>query len=145
MEKKINDAVELFQSGFSCSQAVLAVFCEEFGLDKNTANMLSTSFAGGMGGKGYTCGAVTGAYMVIGLKYGRITADDTSAKMKTYEVIKEFDKRFKLEYEHTTCGSLIGFEPENEEQKLAKKEDKTFENKCYKFVETSVKILSELL
>jgi len=145
MSEKVAEAKKLFDSGYSCSQAVLAVFADNFGMDRNMAFMLSTSFAGGMGGKGYTCGSVTGAYMVIGLKYGRIHADDLEAKETTYKKIQEFDEKFLSKHSRLTCGALIGFEPEDYVKKKELKDAGIFASKCTGFVETAVEILEEIL
>ena len=59
-------AVATFKGGFNCSQAVLSVFCEELGLDKETAARIAGGFGGGIGHLGETCGAVTGAIMAMG-------------------------------------------------------------------------------
>src|SRR4030043_140228 len=87
-------AAATFREGFSCSQAVLGAYCERFGLDKEQAYKISSGFGGGMH-LDQTCGAVTGAFMVIGLKYGRTRADDIAAKMKTAKMVAEFAKKFK--------------------------------------------------
>ena len=76
-------AVACFKEGFNCSQAVLSSFDDDFGLDKDMALKLAAGFGGGMGRMAQTCGAVTGAYMVIGLKHGAITGQDKAAKEHT--------------------------------------------------------------
>ena len=74
-------ALALFKEGFSCSQAVAAVFAEEHGLAVETALRLSQGFGGGMARMADTCGAVTGAILVLGLKHGRTRAADDEAKV----------------------------------------------------------------
>jgi C_GCAxxG_C_C family probable redox protein len=66
----IDRAVLLFDEGYSCAQAVLLAFSPSFGLDESTAKLISSTFGGGMGRLRLTCGAVTGAFMVLGLAYG---------------------------------------------------------------------------
>ncbi len=51
----------------NCAQTVLSTYCENFGLERILALRLAQGFGGGMGHAGKTCGAVTGAYMVLGL------------------------------------------------------------------------------
>ena len=67
MSKKSEKAKELFKSGCNCSQAVLGVFCEELGMDLDTAMKISASFGGGMGRMGEVCGTVSGMFMALGL------------------------------------------------------------------------------
>ena len=64
-----------FQNGCNCAQAVLLAFCEDYGMDKDTAMMIAASFGAGMAGLRSTCGTVTGANMVIGLATGSDRAD----------------------------------------------------------------------
>ncbi|MCD8492418.1 MAG: C-GCAxxG-C-C family protein [Geovibrio sp.] len=80
MSGRKETATEIFRSGFNCSQGVFTAFAAEAGMDEKTALMLATPFGGGVGGCGETCGAVSGAYMVIGLIHGRSTLEDTEAK-----------------------------------------------------------------
>ncbi len=91
----IEKAVSCFNEGFMCSQAVLAAYAGQFSMDRETALKVSAAFGGGMGRMGEICGAVTGAFMVIGLKYGRIAVRDTKALEKTNRLVKEFSDRFK--------------------------------------------------
>jgi C_GCAxxG_C_C family probable redox protein len=59
-------AVELFNAGRNCSQAVLMAFAGELGLEPDAAARLAAGFGGGMGRMGHTCGAVSGAVLVRG-------------------------------------------------------------------------------
>jgi C_GCAxxG_C_C family probable redox protein len=67
MSAKFKEAVERFKKGFNCSQLVFGTFNEQFGLDCDTAYKAATGFGSGMR-LGGTCGAVTGAFIVLGLK-----------------------------------------------------------------------------
>lgn len=44
------------------------------------AKRIAGGFGGGMGYINETCGAVTGAFMLIGLKYGKVEVDDNAAR-----------------------------------------------------------------
>ncbi len=65
-EKK---GIDCFKNGFNCSQSVLTAFAGDFDLDEVTALKVAGGFGAGMGRLMETCGAVSGAYMVLGLKY----------------------------------------------------------------------------
>ncbi len=137
-------AAAIFKEGFSCSMAVLGAFCEQFGLDKKLAYKVSSGFGGGMH-LDQTCGAVTGAFMVIGLKYGRTRADDVEAKMKVAKMTNEFAKKFKARHGSIRCTDLIGVNistPEGFEE--AKKQD-AFKQICPKYVISAAEILDEIL
>jgi C_GCAxxG_C_C family probable redox protein len=77
---KVERAVYCFNQGFSCSQAVLSTYGPKFELDPELALKVSGAFGAGMGRMGETCGAVTGAFMVIGLKYGKTRVEDEETK-----------------------------------------------------------------
>jgi C_GCAxxG_C_C family probable redox protein len=137
-------AEAIFREGFSCSMAVLGAFCEQFGLDKNLAYKVSSGFGGGMH-LDQTCGAVTGAFMVIGLKFGRTRADDIEAKMKVAKMTNEFAKKFRARHGSIGCTALIGCNistPEGFEE--AKKKD-LFKQVCPKYVISAAEILDEML
>jgi len=139
-----DSAAALFGEGFSCSQAVLAAYGEQFGLDKELALKLGSGFAGGMH-LDQACGAVTGAFMVIGLKYGRTRADDTEAKMKTAKTVVEFAKKFKARHGSIDCTGLLGCNISTKEGfEEAKKKD-LFKQLCPKYVISAAEILDEIL
>ncbi len=140
----VEKAVGVFKEGLSCSQAVLGAYCEQFGLDKEMAYKISSGFAGGMH-LDQACGAVTGAFMVIGLKFGRTRADDMDAKMKMVEATREFAKKFTAHHGSIGCTELIGCNistPEGYEE--AKKKD-LFKQLCPEFVKSAAEILEEML
>ena len=143
--KEVEQAVECFKSGFSCSQAVLSAYAEQFGLDKTTALKVSGAFGGGIAGMAGTCGAVTGAFMVIGLKYGKTKAQDDDAKKKTYALVKEFIKRFKAKHSSIICRELLGCDISTEDGAKAFKEKKLMNTVCPGLVETAAEILGEIL
>ena len=87
--KRAEEAVACFKSDFSCSQAVFSVYAEQLGLDKQVALKISCAFGGGMARMAETCGAVTGALMVIGLKHGKARPDDNDARDRTYALAGE--------------------------------------------------------
>jgi len=65
---RVDDAVQCFCRGAACSQAILGTYGPAVGLEREQAMKLAAGFAGGMR-LAQTCGAVTGAFMVLGLKH----------------------------------------------------------------------------
>ena len=84
---RIDEAVQLFEGNYLCSQAVFTVFSEEFGLSKEDAFKIGACFGSGMR-QAEVCGACTGALMALGLKYG-------DNKEKCNEVSDRFLKSLK--------------------------------------------------
>ncbi len=56
---------------------------------------VGNAFGGGMGLIGGTCGVVTGAFMIIGLKFGASDVQDKESKAKTYKLVKRFAAEFE--------------------------------------------------
>jgi len=145
MATKGDDAAGLFLSGWSCSQAVCGAFAEDFGIDERTALRLSCALGGGMGHTGNTCGAVTGALMVIGMKYGRTSLDDLAAKEKTYELSQQFMKEFRRRNHSVNCTDLIGHDLSDPNALAAARAKKLFHAKCAKYVCDAGDILESIL
>lgn len=138
-------ALDQFKKGYSCSQAVLSAFAEELGIDEGIALRVSSGFGGGMGHMAETCGAVTGAYMVLGLKTGRTDAGDSEAKERTYELVREFTRRFKERTGNVVCREILGVDignPEGYKQAIKKR---LFSTICADMVVAAAEILEEML
>lgn len=138
-------ALNIFKEGFSCSQAVLAAFCQKLGLETDTALKLADGFGGGMGRIGLTCGAVTGAFMVISLKHGRIKSEDKDSKDKTNFLINEFVRRFEEKHGNLGCRELLGCSIGTQDGYAYAKENNLFERKCNQYVVDAAEILDEII
>jgi C_GCAxxG_C_C family probable redox protein len=143
--KRIDEAVACFKSDFNCAQSVFSTYAEPLGLDKQTALRVSCAFGAGMARMTETCGAVTGALMVIGLKHGKARQGDDYAKEMTYDLTLEFVERFKEKHGTIVCRELLGCDIGTEEGKRFFDENKYEETRCAKFVADAVTILEEIL
>jgi len=83
-------AEQLFRGPCNCCQAVLGSMAPRLGLDEGTAILFGTAFGGGMGRMGGICGAVTGAFLVLGLRYGDPEAGAES-KERACGLVRPFD------------------------------------------------------
>ncbi len=138
-------ALNCFQDGFNCAQAVLSTYAPQFNLDKEMALRVAGGFGGGMGSMGETCGAVTGAIMVIGLKYGKTKKEDKEAKWKTYKMVQEFTKRFTDKYSSIKCRGLLGCDLSTPEGNELAKEKNLFKTLCPLFIEEAIDILNDII
>lgn len=102
----VDVAVNHFKEGYSCSQAILITYGKQYGMDENNAKTIARCFGGGMGRTCQTCGAVTGAFMVLGLKNNE--DNDKLAKEKTYAQVQEFSREFKEKHGNVNCQQLLG-------------------------------------
>lgn len=102
--------VALFREGYNCAQAVFAAYCDETGMDFETALKLSSSFGGGMGRLREVCGAVSGMFMVLGAKYGYSDPKDNKAKEQHYRLIQTLAKQFEEQNGSIICRELLGLD-----------------------------------
>jgi C_GCAxxG_C_C family probable redox protein len=114
-------------------------------MDEQSAFRVACGFGGGCGHLGLTCGAVTGAYMVIGLKYGKVRADDNDAKGKTYAFVQEFSKRFVARNKSLNCTELLGCDLGTPAGRAKMKEQNLSVTVCEKVVKDAGEILEEIL
>lgn len=109
METRVQKAVELRNDkGYNCAQAVLCAYADLFGLDEKQAYKIAEGFGSGMGGMLDTCGAVTAAFMLIGLKNCSDALGDKSTRPETYKRIRELAESFKNEAGSIVCRELKG-------------------------------------
>lgn len=143
--EKLQCSEDCFLSGFNCAQAVFSTYSGDLGLDRETALKIAGSFGAGMGYIGETCGAVTGAFMLIGLKFGRFRLDDLDAKEKTYSTVQQFTKKFVELYGSVKCKELLEYDISIPEQLRIAGENQLFSKICPKLVKASAVLVEELL
>jgi C_GCAxxG_C_C family probable redox protein len=142
---EVEKAVSCFNEGFMCSQALLSAYAGQFGMDRETALKVSAAFGGGMGRMGETCGAATGVFMVIGLKYGRLVVTDTKSHEKTNRLVREFVGRFKSLNGSIVCRELLGCDLSTPEGQKTFVDKKLRDTLCTKFVRDAAEIVQQLL
>ena len=147
-EKKINSvdiAKSTFDSNFNCCQSVLSTYACRFNLDKDTSLRLSSGFASGLSYQGKTCGAVVGAYMVIGLLAGYKNPNDELAKEITHGLIKEFNTSFVAIHKSIECSELLGKDVSKPDEYEYLVTNNIFETNCPNFVGDACSILDEII
>ncbi len=137
-------ATQIFSQGFNCAQSTVSVFCEELGLSKEYALKISAGFGSGMR-HGEVCGAVSGAIMVLGLKYGQDREGDKESKEKTNGIVEEFNQRFKEKNGSIICRDLLGCDVSKENGRTYAKDNNLFDIVCTKIIRSSVEIIEEIL
>jgi C_GCAxxG_C_C family probable redox protein len=138
-------AGKLFSSGLNCAQSVLASKSDFTGIPVPDSLRIATGFGAGMAQMQKTCGAVTGAYMVIGARYGRIDPEDQAARDKTYSLMEAFNRRFLEMHGSLSCRELLGVDLKTREGAEEADKGAYFEKKCKKYVEDAAGILDEIL
>ena len=140
-------AKQNFMNGYNCSQAVLLAFCEDFGLEKETALKISEPFGGGMGRMREVCGAVTGMFMVVGILYGYDNSKDNTTKKNVYKSVQELAAKFKEDNGSIICRELLGFQKNNKESYVPSERTNEYYKKrpCPELCKYAADILEEYL
>lgn len=107
IEQKKRQAVEFFESGYNCSQAVLMAYAQNYDVELVTASKIATSFGGGMGRLREVCGAVSGMFMVLGLEYSFTDTKDKDAKNQNYKAVQDCANEFKSVMGSYICADLL--------------------------------------
>ncbi len=143
---RVEKAVELFKSGYNCSQAVAIAFADKLEMDEKTIAKLTSGYGGGMGRLRETCGTISGAVFVVSSLYGYDDKDATTEKARLYEQITNIGEKFKSEFTTLKCGELlanikttIGSMPEARTAKYYKVRP------CVHFVVKSTELVEELI
>ncbi len=134
-----------FTDGYNCSQSVLLAFAAELNFDSAVAARVAAGFGGGMGRMGYTCGAVTGALIALGMRYGSSDQMDKTAKEKTYAQVQEFLRRFHGKYGSIDCRDLIEIDISSLEGQRQARKAGVFKTRCPLFVQEAVTILVDIM
>lgn len=136
MEHLKQDAVDIFHSGFTCSESVIYAIKKNFELDMpDDALAMSSGFPWGLGGGGCICGALAGATMCIGYFFGRTQPGDPSNAF-CFQLCKEMHDFFKETCGGTCCRVLTrGLEKNSPERKA----------QCTKFVASTVEKTAEII
>ncbi|MDR3565744.1 MAG: C-GCAxxG-C-C family protein [Negativicutes bacterium] len=138
----VDIADKMFEEGYNCSQSLLYAFSQEFGLNEELALKISRGFGGGMGHMAETCGAVTGAFMVLGLQY---EPDDVQARDRLYSQVREFADKFKAIHGSILCKELLRCDMSTPEGAAMFKEKAMRKSHCPDFVRTSAQISEQIL
>jgi C_GCAxxG_C_C family probable redox protein len=134
---EVKKAVKCFEDGYNCAQAIFSTYSRELGVPYERALKIASGFGGGMRIDG-TCGAVTGAFMVLGLKFAE-------GQDKPYDKIIAFADDFCKRNKSTNCQALIGCDIRTEEGMDKAIREGLFRSICSQLVRDSAEILEEML
>jgi len=142
--ERSEQARDLFLSGYNCAQSVLLSFADDLKFSKELAQKMAAGFGGGMGKQQETCGAVTGAIMVLGLLKGEHVNNNEELKSESYGSVKELSKEFVSEFKSTKCRDLIGCDLNTPEGAARFKDEKIMETICADCVKKAVEIVESI-
>ena len=141
MSTKSEQAVELFKNNYNCAQSVFSAFAHDLGLSKDVCLKIATPFGAGIVYRQETCGAVTGALMALGLKYGRGENEPAEQKTIAYDKARLFIDSFIKQHGTICCKELLGGEDMSTPEGLARiNELDLFRTHCARYVKDAVEI-----
>jgi C_GCAxxG_C_C family probable redox protein len=145
MNKSEQARAVMLEHHLNCAQSVVSTYCEEFGLDRNLGLKVAMGFGGGMARTGKTCGAVTGAYMVLGLSQ-RINENNSRESIeRTYKLIHDFNREFLAMHGSLLCKTLLKYNLSSPAQLAEVREKHIIATTCPELVRDAAKILESML
>lgn len=142
--KKSEYAVDLYNNGHLCSQAILKTFAKECGITDEQAMMLGTGFGMGMN-RGEACGACTGALMVLGLLYGQKDPGKRSQRDKVYDLCRRFREEFSKRCGSHICNEILQCDVSTEAGVQLARKKGLFSEVCPQMVEVAADLLDEMI
>lgn len=109
MSDRIEKALENNKKGMNCCQAVACAFSDAVGVNEEVLFKAGEGFGAGMGGMECTCGAISGAVLLAGMKNSSGDAASPT-KGKTYQLSKAIVKEFEEKNGSVICKVLKGVE-----------------------------------
>ena len=110
MEERVKRALDNHSKGYNCAQAVACAFSDVVSVDEDTLFKITEGFGAGMGGMQCTCGAVSGAIVLAGLKTSSGDTNNPTTKGKTYKLSKEIVEEFREKNSSVICRELKGLD-----------------------------------
>lgn len=138
-----DQAQKIFDQGFNCTQAVFAAFAPSLDLEQTHALKIASGFGGGMH-MGSTCGALTGAMMVIGMALG-FQRYSPERKAEFSKICQDLILRWKENIRDIDCRDILQIDPTDSSQKQAAKEAGILAERCTRCVRTAAELSFEML
>jgi C_GCAxxG_C_C family probable redox protein len=138
-------AKECMETTYNCAQSIVKTFASETGISENELIHLAFPFGAGLGREGYVCGALSGASMILGAKYGKVLNGKETYRDRIYGLTQELLEQFRKKQGSVLCKELLNFDLSKPEELLRAREAGVFTTKCPEFVQQAAEILEELL
>ena len=93
METRIEETIKKHDKGYNCAQAVACTYCDYVGVEEEVMFKMTEALGLGMGGMEGTCGAVTGACVLAGMKRssGNLEKPNTKAMKESIKEIMKYN------------------------------------------------------
>ena len=147
MTKKdtISLSKKMAEKGFLCSEAVFKAIASAQGSTSELIPKVATGFAAGLGRSGEICGALSGAILGLGIKYGRNTPKDPPLGRRPYWFATELIQKFKERAGAVTCVGILGLDLSDPEDLETYYRLNHWSTTCRKLIMESTEIAWDLL
>lgn len=110
MKTRVEETITRHDKGYNCAQAVACTYCDKVGVDEETMFRMTEALGLGMGGMLGTCGAVSGACILAGMKRSTGNIEAPNSKAESYKLSREITQKFIEQNGSLTCKDLKGVE-----------------------------------
>lgn len=110
METRVEETIKKHSKGYNCAQAVACTYCDLVGVDEETMFKMTEALGLGMGGMRGTCGAVSGACVLAGIKSSTGNLEKPDSKAESYKLSREIIEQFEKNNQSSICRELKGVE-----------------------------------
>ena len=138
-------ASEYMRKGFNCAQSIIKAYANEVEMKEEDAVKMASALGGGVGRNGHICGAVSGAALIIGMKFGSTDPANFQAKEKAYNKTNELLEKFSAENKSVLCKELIPYDMKIPEELKKAREAGVFAKQCLLYVLSAGRILENII
>jgi C_GCAxxG_C_C family probable redox protein len=143
-EETIRAAEGHAADGYLCSEAVLLALSEYMGVTSELIPRIATGFAAGVGRTGNMCGALSGAIMGLGLRYGRDTPT-TEPGRRPYWYGRWLAEAFEEACGSVTCPGVLGLDIDDPDDYRRYTEEDMWATKCREVIKTATGLAYDTL
>ncbi|MEG0215693.1 MAG: C-GCAxxG-C-C family protein [Hungatella sp.] len=108
LKARVELALQNHSKGYNCAQAVSCAFRDLVDIDEATLFRTTEGLGLGMGGMDGTCGAITAAAVLSGLKCSTAHLDKPDSKVNSYQISRACIQEFKDKNSSVICRELKG-------------------------------------
>ncbi|MDA3958869.1 C-GCAxxG-C-C family protein [Oceanispirochaeta sp.] len=141
-EDPLDRAIHLHKHGFNSAQSILGAYHNQLGIDAKTAMNLAAGFGAGIGTMQKTCGALTGALMVLGCRYY-----DSDSVFESKQILFEKSQNILLSFHRkfgsTDCISLLKIDFHKAGGLQKAREQHLFDTHCQSYIREICRLLNE--
>ena len=144
-KETVKRAVQFAEKGFLCSEAVLLALSEAQNITSEIIPRIATGFGAGIGRHGEVCGALSGAVMGLGLRFGRSQVSETPQGSSPYQFGQTMVNLFVTRFGHIRCRDILDLDISSDEGRKKYRELKLWESKCRDLIRIATELAYDLL